>query len=189
MCCMFLLFFCLRFISIQVLGVSVMNIQYGDFNDVGAPVLPPNQKLVPGQFLQSPDRRFRLELQGDGNLVIRDHGNPVWVADGLQPHSRTLSRKMSGAPWFVLSNSGFLYDPSRRRLWIAESTHSTDKSVWSHSSMAIQDDGNLVIYDNRSGGLLWARFGFVPGRFNGKNKRLKVLFQSREYELFRFDAL
>ena len=37
--------------------------------------------------------------------------------------------------------------------------------------MAMQDDGNLVIYDNRDGALLWARFGFEPGRF----KKLKLI--------------
>ncbi|WP_080268834.1 hypothetical protein [Pseudomonas avellanae] len=141
-----------------------MSIQYSQFNDSGAPVLPPNQKMTPGQFLQSPSGRFRLELQGDGNFVIRDNGHPIWVADGNQPYSRTLSRRQSGAPWFVVSNSGFLYDPMRARQWIAESTHTRDKSYWYHSHLSLQDDGNLVIYDGRAGELRWARFGFVPGR-------------------------
>jgi hypothetical protein len=145
-----------------------MNIQYGSFNHSGSPVLPPNQKMTSGQFLQSPNGRFRLELQGDGNLVIKDNGAVVWVADGNQPHSRTLSRKQRGAPWLVVSNSGFLYDPARSRLWIAESTHTKDKSFWYHSHMSMQDDGNLVIYDERAGDLLWARFGFVPGRIKKK---------------------
>lgn len=145
-----------------------MSIQYQTFHASGAPVLPPNQKMAPGQFLQSPDGRFRLELQGDGNLVIKDHGAVIWVADQGQAFSRTLSRRQRGAPWFVVSNSGFLYDPARSRLWIAESTHSRDKSRWDHSHMSMQDDGNLVIYDNRNGDLLWARFGFEPGRFKLK---------------------
>jgi hypothetical protein len=97
--------------------------------------------MTPGQFLQSPNGRFRLDLHSDGNLVIKDNGNIIWVADGNQPYSRTLSRKQKGAPWLVVSNSGFLYDPARSRLWIAESTHTRDKSYWLHSHMSIQDDG------------------------------------------------
>lgn len=141
-----------------------MNIQFGSFNASGAPVLPPNQKMTQGQFLQSPNGRFRLELQGDGNLVIKDNGATVWVADRSQVFSVTISRKQRGAPWVVVSNNGFLHDPARSRLWIAESSHTKDKSRWYHSHMSMQDDGNLVIYDGRNGDLLWARFGFTPGR-------------------------
>jgi hypothetical protein len=78
-------------------------------------------------------------LQADGNLVITDNGAIAWVADGNQPYSRTLHPKKMREPlMFVISNSGFLYDPSRRRTWIAESTHSTDKSLWYNACMVIQ---------------------------------------------------
>ena len=159
-----------------------MSIQYGQFNNSGASVLPPNQKMTPGQFLQSSNGRFRLELQGDGNLVIRDNGHAIWVADGNQPHSSTLKRKQVGAPWLVVSNSAFLYDPSRSRLWIARSTDTRDKSCWYHSHLSIQDDANLVIYDGRAGELLWARFGFVPGR----SPRKKVPVYG-PYNLFKYE--
>jgi hypothetical protein len=86
---------------------------------------------------------------------------------------------------FVISNSGFLYDPSRRRLWIAESTHSIDKSLWYNACMVMQDDGNLVIYDQRTGGLRWARFGFVPGRIP-KPKPVNVLFEGIEIKTWAF---
>jgi hypothetical protein len=162
-----------------------MSIQYGVFKNNGAPVLPPNQKMIPGQFLQSPNGRFRLKLQSNGNLVIKDNGAIVWVAGSGQAFSRTLSRKQGGAPWFVVSNSAFLYDPARSRLWIAESTHTKDKSSWYHSHMSMQDDGNLVIYDQRHGNLLWARFGFRPGRFPPKKKET-VWFMSSPQEIWKF---
>lgn len=133
--------------------------------------MPPNQIMRLGQFLQSPNERFKLDLQAGGSLVIKDNGAVVWVADGNQPYSNTLSRRLMGAPWVVVSNSCFLYDPARARLWIAESTHTRDKSYWYHSHMTVQDDGNVVIYDDRAGDLLWARFGFVPGRL----KKLKLI--------------
>lgn len=72
----------------------------------------------------------------------------------------------------MVSNNGFLYDPSRRRLWIAESTHTRDKSLWYNACMVIQNDGNLVIYDQRTGNPCWARFGFVPGRISKPKDRL-----------------
>lgn len=154
-----------------------MAITYTPFQASGSPVLPPNQMMSPGQYLISLNGRFRLLLQADGNLIITDNGAVVWIADGSQTYSRTLHPKKMREPlMFVISNNGFLYDPSRRRLWIAESTHSTDKSLWYNTSMVIQDDGNLVIYDQRTGDLRWARSGFVPGRFP-KQKKLNVLVQ------------
>lgn len=164
-----------------------MSIQYVPFQGSGSSVLPPNQTMSPGQYLISPNGRFRLELQGDGNLVIKDHGVVAWIANINQPYSKTLHQKrMVGAPRFFVSNSGFLSDPSRSRLWIAESTHTRDKSVWYNSFMALQDDGNLIIYDNRTGHLCWARFGFVPGRLPGP-KMHKFSFESDQYPIWKFD--
>jgi hypothetical protein len=88
---------------------------------------------------------------------------------------------------FVISNSGFLYDPSKKQLWIAESTHSTDKSLWYNTCMVIQDDGNLVIYDQRTGNLCWARSGFVPGRIpKAKERFTRVLDDGTEIKTWKF---
>jgi hypothetical protein len=165
-----------------------MAITYTPFQASGSPVLPPNQKMSPGQHLTSLNGRFRLVLQADGNLVITDNGTAVWTADTNQPYSRTTHpKKMGESLMFVISNSGFLYDPSRRRLWIAESTHSTDKSLWYNSWMSMQDDGNLVIYDQRTGNLCWARFGFVPGRITKPKERLiRDLPYSEGHTIWRF---
>jgi hypothetical protein len=165
-----------------------MAITYTPFQASGSPVLPPNQKMYPGQYLISGNGRFRLLLQADGNLVITDNGAVVWIADGNQIYSRTLYPKRMGEPlMFVISNNGFLYDPSRRRLWIAESTHSIDKSLWYNTCMVIEDDGNLVIYDQRNGNLCWARSGFVPGRIpKPKERQVRVLPDGTEITLWKF---
>lgn len=154
-----------------------MAIRYTPFQSSGSPVLLPNQTMSPGQFLMSENGRFRLVLQADGNLVIKSGDAVIWVADSNQPYSKTLHQKRMREPLqFVISNSGFLYDPSRRRLWIAESTHSIDKSLWDNACMVIQDDGNLIIYDRRTGSLCWARSGFAPGRIpKPKQNWVKVL--------------
>ena len=142
-----------------------MAINYTPFQTSGSPLLPPNQIMSPGQYLTSENGRFRLVLKTDGHLVIKEIETIIWTADSNQAYSKTLQRKKMREPLhFVISNSGFLYDPSRKRLWIAESTHSIDKSLWFNACMVIQNDGNLVIYDQRSGNLCWARFGFAPGR-------------------------
>ena len=156
------------------------------FQASGSPVLPPYQSMLPGQYLMSPNSRFRLVLQADGNLVITDNGAVVWIADANQAYSRTLYQKKMREPLrFVISNNGFLYDPSRRRTWIAESTHSIDKSLWNNACMAIQDDGNLVIYDRRNGNLCWARYGFVPGRIP-KPKPINILFECIKIKTWTF---
>lgn len=165
-----------------------MTITYTQFQASGTQLLPPNQMMSAEQYLMSENGRFRLMLQADGNLVITDNGATVWIADANQIYSRTLyQKKMSQRLQFVISNSGFLYDPSRNRLWIAESTHSTDKSLWYNSWMAMQDDGNLVIYDQRTGNLCWARFGFVPGRITRPKERVvRDLPYSEGHTIWRF---
>jgi hypothetical protein len=148
-----------------------MAIRYIPFQAIGSSVLPPNQTMSPGQFLTSENGRFRLILQADGNLLIKDGEAVIWIADAHQAHSITLHQKKMREPLqFVISNNGFLYDASRKRLWIAESTHSIDKSLWYNTCLVIQNDGNLVIYDQRTGGVRWARFGFVPGRSRSQNQ-------------------
>lgn len=165
-----------------------MAITYTPFQASGTPVLPPNQTMSPGQYLMSDNGRFRLVLQADGNLVIKDGEAVVWIADGNQIYSRTLYQKKMREPLkFSVSNNGFLYDPSRRRLWIAESTHSIDKSLWYNTCMVIQGDGNLVIYDQRTGNLCWARFGFVPGRIPKPSEHfVKVLPNGTKIHEWKF---
>ncbi|MFL1523914.1 hypothetical protein [Pseudomonas sp. O230] len=107
-----------------------MAIRYTPFQASDSPVLPPNQTMSAGQYLMPVNGRFRLVLQVDGNLLIKEGEAVVWIADGNQIYSRTLHQKRMREPLqFAISNNGFLYDPSRKRLWIAESTHSIDKSL------------------------------------------------------------
>ncbi|MNN04521.1 D-mannose binding lectin [compost metagenome] len=158
-----------------------MPVKYTNFQSSGSMLLPPNQTLSPGQFLRSENGRYYCRLRSDGNLVVEQDGKLIWVADARQHFSKTINRKkMREKTHFVVSNSGFLYDPSRGRLWIAESTHATDKSYWYNNCLVLRDDGNLVIYDQRSGDVRWARTGFVPGRIP-KPKPYKELFNFPVY--------
>lgn len=88
---------------------------------------------------------------------------------------------------FVISNNGFLHDPPRKRLWIAQSTHSTDKSLWYSTWMVIQDDGNLAIFDQRTRSLCWARSEFVLGRIpKAKERFTRVLDDGTEIKEWKF---
>ena len=60
------------------------------FNGVGTSVLPAYQTLSAGQYLLSPNQRFKLLLQGDCNLVIKDNGANDRVANEQQPYSSTI---------------------------------------------------------------------------------------------------
>lgn len=51
------------------------------FQGSGTSILPAYQTMTAGQFLLSPNGRFKLLLQADGNLVLQDNGAVVWVAN------------------------------------------------------------------------------------------------------------
>jgi len=142
-----------------------MTVKYQKFLNSGGVVLPPNQTMSAGDFLVSQNGRFALRLQSDGNLVLEEGGAVVWVANETQPYSSTFYRKKMREPLqFVVSNSGFLHDPARRRIWSAQSTETLDKSYWYNNYLTVTDAGNILIYDGRNGDVRWARLGFVPGR-------------------------
>jgi hypothetical protein len=55
--------------------------------------------------------------------------------------------------------------------------------------MVIQDDGNLVIYDQRAGNLCCARLGFVPGRIPKPKERLiRALPDGKQIYEWKFSA-
>lgn len=145
-------------------------IQYKPFQNSGGELLPPNEAMQPGQFIRSRSGRFLLRLRHDGNLVLEEDGSVIWVADERQAYSYTLHTKKREPLQFVVSNSGFLYDPARERLWAAATTETLDRSYWENNYLSVTDTGNILIFDGRNAEIRWARFGFVPGRIPQKPK-------------------
>lgn len=100
--------------------------------------------LHPMQALDTADGKYRLILQGDGNLVLYKNGNqPIWASgtDGKQ------------VAFLAMQSDGnlVLYSKDYRPLW---STWSANKGA---HKLVMQPDGNLVLYtiDNRP---VWATY-------------------------------
>lgn len=142
-----------------------MSIKTVPFGNSGASVLGANIAVKAGQYLTSENKVYSLRLRVDGHLVLEKRDTVVWVADDKQTFSATIHQKcISESLHFVVSNSGFLYDPGRNRIWIAVGTETLDKSYWYNNCLRLTDEGNIVIYDKRNGAVRWARYGFVPGK-------------------------
>jgi len=94
----------------------------------------------------SPDGRFRLTMQADGNLVIYDSsGRAQWATATFVPDSY-LRVQPDGNVVIYDSEDGF-------PLWTA--------GIYSPgATLEMQDDGNLVLY-SRDRAPLWDRYGFT----------------------------
>ncbi|MCZ2838562.1 reprolysin-like metallopeptidase [Modestobacter sp. VKM Ac-2985] len=95
--------------------------------------LSAGQTLTSGQLLSSPRGRYRLVVQGDGNVVLyAADGRVLWHAG---THGSAGSR-------LVMQGDGNLvvYSPAGRALWNSRTGGSGATRV------VLQDDGNLVAY-------------------------------------------
>jgi hypothetical protein len=104
-----------------------------------------NARLLDGQSLVSPGRRYRLVFQGDGNLVLYDdqEQRPLWASN----------TSASGAGQAIMQGDGNLvvYDDAGRDRWASGTAGTAD------AYLQLQDDGNLVVY-GPGGQPLWDRF-------------------------------
>lgn len=95
--------------------------------------------LLPGQQIETADRRFRLMLQSDGNLVLYSPFRATWASGTAGQPAERLIMQSDGN--LVLVGNG-------RALW-----HSGTNGR-GYSFLRIQADGNAVIY-NKSGRPTW----------------------------------
>jgi len=90
-----------------------------------------------GEDLKSPNGKYTLKMQTDGNLVLYCNDNALWSSD-------TSDETVAGGLMFQTDGNLVLYSPDHTALWDSDSY---DKGV---TSMVLQDDGNFVLYtDNR----------------------------------------
>jgi len=97
-------------------------------------ILNNSGRMYPGQTIETADRRFRLILQPDGNLVLYSPTRALWA-------SGTDGKSVS---FLAMQSDGnlVLYDRSSRPVWFS-GTHSVGAM-----RLSIQQDGNLVLYNN-----------------------------------------
>jgi hypothetical protein len=100
----------------------------GTSNNVGT-----NQALTTGQSITSTDGRYKVVMQGDGNLVLYSINRALWA-------SGTSGKPVAKA---VMQGDGnlVLYDSQNKPYWASGTAGKGS------SSLIIQTDGNLVIYD------------------------------------------
>ncbi len=94
--------------------------------------LLPNEQLGPGQRLVSPDGRFVLIMQKDGNLVEYAPGNrAVWASGTSTPQS--IVRMQKDGNLVVIA-------PGNKPVW------GTGTDGNPNATLELQDDGNVVVY-------------------------------------------
>ena len=106
----------------------------------------PNEYLYSNMYIQSPDGRYDLVMQPDGNLVFTGPGGHLLWNSGtsgagnyavMQPDGNFVVYSAGGAPlWYVTMNGGSLAPGGYIR---------------------VQNDGNIVVY-NTGGGWNWQSY-------------------------------
>lgn len=102
-----------------------------------------HREMPEGSFLQSGDGRFKMVVQGDGNLVIYQSNQPIWASNtgGI------------GTPGFKLaiqSDGNVVMYGKNAPIW-ASNTNGVGTGSY---TLVMQNDGNLVLYDQNSP--IWA---------------------------------
>lgn len=129
---------------------NLIYVDYVEYARVTDCVIALNQKeksmlmndeyLSVGQRLVSPNRKYSLVLQKDGNLVLYRDGQAKWS-------SGTYGKKVIKA--IQQTNGNFvLYEAGGHPVWSSGTTGNR------HAYLTLQNDGNLVIY-NADGNWLW----------------------------------
>ena len=101
--------------------------------------LASNTSLQPGHSISSPNGRFKLYMQLDGNLVLYAPSGAIWSSGTCGKAGTSASMQRDGN--LVLYRNG-------RAVWASNTAGHTG------AYLALQNDGNLVIYQNSKA--LWA---------------------------------
>ena len=111
------------------------------WNDRG--IIPQGNHLGIGAALISSNKRFRLDMQSDGNLVLykEPEHRPIWHTDTVGKGGFRANLQHDGN--FVV------YTESSVPIW-----NSRTQDRIGNNYLKVQDDGNLVIYAKDSNGLI-----------------------------------
>jgi hypothetical protein len=100
-----------------------------------------SQTLNQEEFIVSPNGRYILVMQGDGNLVMYSKGRALWSSG---------TNRNNGAYLGIQGDGNMVIYKSDRRtpIW-------STGTVGDASKLVVQDDGNIVAYNNK-GNARWA---------------------------------
>ncbi len=103
-------------------------------------------ELTQGESLTSPNGRFELKMQKDGNVVLYDATKPIWATNTQRDGAELLKMQDDG---------NFVVYAKKKPVWSSKTPGN------SGASLKLQDDGNLVIYPEASTKPLWASNTFT----------------------------
>lgn len=103
--------------------------------------LNPGQTLIPGTQIGSPNGRYRLIYQTDGNLVLYGPRRALWASD--------TNGRFPGVAIMQTDGNLVIYGLRNEVIWSSGTWGNPD------SFLIVQDDGNLVIY-RPDGTPIWA---------------------------------
>ncbi len=100
-----------------------------------------NPRLGPGHFMQSADRRYKLIMQADGNLVLYGPKGAMW-------HTRTNGKSGAALVQQAYDGNLVLYSTAGRPLWSLPKPiyPHIESEPWINTYLRLQNDGNLVLY-------------------------------------------
>src|SRR5580765_8266338 len=98
--------------------------------------------LAAGQSIASDNGKYKLELQGDGNLVVSGPSGVAWTSDTAHKGGTHVDMQQDGN--FVL------YTPDHSVVW------RTDTADRPGAHLVLQDDRNVVIYAADGSTVLWS---------------------------------
>ena len=111
-------------------------------NDLGDRIQS-HREMQEGSFLQSGDGRFKMVVQGDGNLVIYQSDQPIWA-------SNTGGKGSPGFKLAIQSDGNVVMYGRNAPIW-ASNTNGVGTGSY---TLVMQNDGNLVLYDQNAP--IWA---------------------------------
>lgn len=128
-------------------------------------------KMLPGQYLESPSRKYRLQYQDDCQLVLLDEGVPFWFADKNQAFGRIYKfKKVSLEHAVHMSYYLMVNQPCWSQQWSSvgyDSFQGDYHSARQRAYLQLQDDGNIVVIEPRplwSAGMSLWEFSTTPVR-------------------------
>jgi len=127
--------------------------------------LRPGQSLTAGEQLVSPNGKYRLLMQEDGNLVVYEGSKALWS-------SGTWGNP--GAFTTMQADGNLVVYLGGKALW--------DAGTWGFpgASLILQDDANLVIY--HAGHPVWDRLsGYIGDQLNGWHLEPGAYLLSRDH--------